>query len=224
MIADIIEDIKQAADKWPEMVDSLSLVIKHENSWMGFVFVLLWVLVSQKVNIFRTAINYKKHRALRELKELNEYKSMIPEGLLSVHQDEVENKSFELLTGIRAVKAEFRNKLIDLYESSGEDLGWVQIKRAMLFLDSDEDGQLYVKEIGIFDKGYMIVNYIFSTIILVFAAAIFIISLYELKNPLNMFALWLPMMGLVIFSMFIASQNWPIYDARRIEKYLQGRS
>lgn len=219
-----VKDATEAIQQFPPLVDAILNILSTPAGWVVLAALFLWLLVNKNfVHLFD--IFERKERRRFEYLDLYIAKPELADAeALKVLRDFRDAHYFKVATRIDA-KGKFRSALIVLHERTSHIVSWGLIRRAIPYIEVDQDGKVSIRERTTFETiGYRY-NQLVGYVSLLAAAGIF--SLFIFTNGKTLAALVWGVggsFGVVFFAIFVFAQNWPVHAATCIKMELSRSS
>ena len=163
----------------PDFADTfVELLRTHWSGWVLLLILVIWVLLNKRSReIFNLAEKRKKERITSYESYLGN-KDFIDDEVAEVIKDQHASHFFRKATNIVAEKS-LRSNLIRLHKLISYCVDWVQIRRALPFIEFSHSGEVNVKEFSASDKISYGYNIFVGTIFLLFAGIVFIVFVFS---------------------------------------------
>lgn len=219
-LAPQIKDATEAIQQVPPLVDALANLLQTPSGWVVLAAFFLWLLVNKDFSHLFDFMERKERRRFEHLDLYVTKPELADEESVKVLRDLRDAHYFKIATGIYAEK-NLRSALIALHNRTSHLVGWSSIRRAFPYIQANNRREVKIRELTGFEKfGYWYNQFVGYTSL--FAAA-GILSLFVISSSKTFTSLAWGVGGtlaVVFFAMFVFSQNWPEYAARRIQKEL----
>lgn len=200
-----------------ELIIGKLLSAIEDGNYLTFVFIaVLAISINiKKIHSFYESLRKNKLEKIKESLSCEYITGLTREQL----ESELETEYFKLITGMHADKL-LREKAIELHKKSNGELGFFHFIRSRSYLLIN-NGALEVKISG-FDRFSYVFNHV-AAVILGIGAATFIfipghikgISIYQILALAGFGAF------LLIITLFLINQTFPVYSANRIKDYIK---
>lgn len=223
MISEYIEEIIEVKERLPEAFEALESLLFYPYTWLVFIVIAIWLFRGVNLSWVKDLYIHTANRKLKSIESLYEFGAKVPDNIKDVYADSYEEEVFFFLTRVRASKGVFRDKLINLYMASGPDIGWSTIRRAMPFINFENE-VLSVRNPTRFERINFVVNIFMAIAMFVLFLALFFLFFTNIGANLATPVLFLMSAGFLVVAGYIASQNWPVFDSKKIKKFIEAQS
>ncbi len=224
MSKDIAKDIESATSvvkSIPEFLKAVTDVMQTPGGWVLLGVVLVWFLLNKDLSRFLNIFEAKEKKRLDKLEVYVSNKDAANEEALGVIKDLRDAHYFKVATDIYAEK-NLRDSLINLHKRTSHTINWINIKRAMPYIEANSDYEVAIREQNWREKAGYYYNQIIGWLFLGFATALSLVYLFSSNKELAQFGIWISStLFCAIFAIFSFSQNFPISSAKKIEAELK---
>ncbi len=206
----------------PEFMKAFNSVIETPYGWLLLLGILVWVFLNK--NFFRL-LNLFEAKEKKRLDELEVYvsnKEAANNETLEVIKDVRDAHYFKVATDIYAEK-HLRDSLIGLYKKTPHTINWVNIKRAMPYIEVNSNSNISIREQTFLEKiGYfynLFIGLLFLGLSILLSLSLTFILLNN-KELIQLVVLIITILFCTLFTVFIFSQNFPVRSAKKIKAAL----
>lgn len=216
-----VRDATEAIQQVPPLVGAILNLLQTPAGWAVLAALFFWFLVNKD---FSHVFGFLERRERRRFEYLDLYiakHEVADEGAVKVLRDLRDAHYFKIGTGIYAEK-KLRIALIGLHERISYIVSWRQIRRAVPYIEADQNGNISIRKLSRVE----IVGYWYNQLVgyasLLVAAGTFSFLIF-LKGMTLSALMWCIGGGLaaLFFAIFVFAQNLPANSAKRIHKELK---
>ena len=219
-IAKGIDSATSVVKSIPEFMKALTDVMETPYGWIVLAVILIWFFLNKDLSRFLNIFETKEKKRLDKLEVYVNNKEAANSEALEVIKDLRDAHYFKVATGIYAEKR-LRDSLINLHKKTSHTINWVNIKRAMPYIDADSTSTVSIRDQSRSEQFGYFYNLFTGWLFLGFAVALSLVFIFSSDKVLSQFALWIAStLFCAFFAIFAFSQNFPISSAKKIKTEL----
>ncbi|WP_351189321.1 hypothetical protein [Shewanella sp. TB4-MNA-CIBAN-0142] len=220
-IAKGIHSATSVVNSIPEFMKALTDVMETPYGWIILAVILIWFLLNKDLSRFLNIFETKEKKRLDKLEVYVNNKEAANNEALEVIKDLRDAHYFKVATDIYAEKS-LRDSLINLHKKTSHTINWINIKRAMPYINADSTSTVSIRDQSRSEKFGYFYNLFTGWLFLGFAVALSLVFIFSNDRVLSQFALWIAStLFCAFFAMFAFSQNFPIRAAKKIKTELE---
>lgn len=226
-MSDPQNQIEQAASmvkSIPVFITSVSEVIQSPYGWIVLVGLLIWFFINRDLTNVFGIFERREKLKIEKIELYVNNKDLADEKSLKVIKDLRDSYYFKVATGIYAEKGR-RESLIKLHDLTSHAIDWVQVKRALPYIEIKSCLTPFIRDFNTMEKVGRVYNNFMGAIFLFFA--VLLLLMLFVSKPQDVSGVLIGIGGVLasgLFSMVLFAQNWPYESAKRIKSELQKNS
>jgi hypothetical protein len=223
-IAKGIDSATSVVKSIPEFMKALTDVMETPFGWVILAVILIWFLLNKDLSRFLNIFETKEKKRLDMLEVYVSNKDASNNEALEVIKDLRDAHYFKVATGIYAER-NLRDSLISLHKKTSHTINWINIKRAIPYIDADSTSTASIREQTGLEKFGYYYNLFTGWLFLGAAVALSLVFIFSSDKAVSQFALWIvSTLFCAFFAIFTFAQNFPISSAKKIKTELDNLS
>jgi len=219
-IAKGIDSATSVVKSIPEFIKALTDMMETPYGWLILIVILIWFLLNKDLSRFLSLFEAKEKKRLDKLEVYVSNKDAANNEALEVIKDLRDAHYFKVATDIYAEK-NLRDSLISLHKKTSHTINWVNIKRAMPYIEADSSSAISIRKQTKSERFGYFYNLFTGWLFLGFAVALFLVFIFSSVKDLSQFILWIASaLFCAFFAIFAFSQNFSINSAKKIKTEL----
>jgi len=205
----------------PDFIKAFTEVMQTPYGWIFLAIIFLWFVLNKDLAKLFSLFESKEKKRLDKLEIYVRNTETANSEALEVIKDLRDAYYFKVATDIYAEK-NLRDSLISLHKKKSHTITWVNIKRAMPYIDADSKSNISIREQNWQEKIGYFYNLSIGWLFLGFLIASSLVYMFSSNKDLSQFGLWLTStLFCAFFTIFSFSQNFPISSAKKIKAELK---
>jgi len=215
-----IEGATSVLKSIPDFIKAFTEVMQTPYGWIFLAIILIWFVLNKDLTNLINLFESKEKKRLDKLETYVSNSETADSEALEVIKDLRDAYYFKVATNIYAEKS-LRDSLISLHKKTSHTISWVNIKRAMPYIEVSSNSLISIRKEKLSEKIGYYYNLFTGWLFLGFSVALFLVFMFAENKDINQIALWLFSTSFcAIFAIFVFSQNFSIASANKIKKEL----
>ena len=205
----------------PDFIKAFTEIMQTPYGWIFLAIIFLWFVLNKDLAKLFSLFESKEKKRLDKLEIYVSDTETANSEALEVIKDLRDAYYFKVATDIYAEK-NLRDSLISLHKKTSHTITWVNIKRAMPYIDADSKSNISIREQNWQEKIGYFYNLSIGWLFLGFLIASSLVYMFSSNKDLSQSGLWLTStLFCTFFTIFSFSQNFPISSAKKIKAELE---